>query len=381
MQQQGSNQRLETQAGLHAESDPVSKSPASPRVSIDLGKIEQNTRAIVELFAGRGIEVCGVTKLVCGHPEVAAAMRRGGVSMLADSRLENIRRLRDRLPDTPCMLLRLPSLSSADEVVATVDISLNSEILALEALSDAAERQGLVHDVILMTDLGDLREGVWPDQLLTLALSARRLPGIRIRGLGTNLACFGGVVPSEENMRELARLSQRVEKALGQRLDWLSGINSSGLELTRKGGMHPRINHARIGEAILLGRETTRRKPWPATFQDAFVIHAEVVEIKRKPSLPLGQRSEDAFGGLTRFEDRGDELRVLLNIGRQDVDIDGLTPCEAGAEILGASSDYLVVDVSSIDKTIRLGDVMAFIPNYGALLAAMTSQYVKKHVL
>lgn len=368
-------------AGGSDAGEAVSGTPATPRITIDPGKIEHNARKIVELFARHGIEVCGVTKATCGHPDVARAMLRGGVSMLADSRLENIRRLRAAAPGTPLMLLRVPSLSTAGETIEAVDVSLNSEPAVLEALSNSAEAGGRVHDVILMADLGDLREGVWPDALPDLLERARVLPGIRIRGLGANLACFGGVVPGEDNMRMLAELARDAETALGYGLDWISGINSSGLELTAAGGMHPRINHARIGEAILLGRETTRRRPWPGTLQDAFVIHAEVVEINRKPSLPLGQRSEDAFGGLTRFEDRGNELRALLNIGRQDVDIDGLTPREPGAVILGASSDYLVVDISAVDRAIGPGDVMAFVPNYSALLAAMTSEYVKKYVV
>lgn len=182
-------------------------------------------------------------------------------------------------------------------------------------------------------------------------------------------------------MHRLVEFAAETEKTLGLGLEWISGINSSGLELIAAGKMPARVNQARIGEAILLGRETTRRKPWPDTFQDAFVIHAEVLEITRKPSQPLGKRSEDAFGGLTQFEDRGDESRALLNLGRQDVDVTGIIPCESGVVVLGASSDYLVVDISDFAATIRVGDELTFAPNYSALLSAMTSQYVQKIAL
>jgi predicted amino acid racemase len=67
-----------------------------------------------------------------------------------------------------------------------------------------------------------------------------------------------------------------------------------------------------------------------------------------------------------------------LDIGREDVDIDGLTPVDAGVVVLGGSSDYLVVDVSEAAGCLRVGDDMAFTPKYGALLAAMTSEYVEK---
>ncbi|HMA79992.1 MAG TPA: alanine/ornithine racemase family PLP-dependent enzyme [Candidatus Binatia bacterium] len=352
-----------------------------PYVLIDLDKIEHNARTVVELCQAHGMEVVGVTKCTCGDPEIARAMRRGGVSAIGESQLENIRRLRDAGVDTPTMLLRLPSPAEADEVVATVDVSLNSEIATLAALSQAAQRRGRRHDVIIMVDLGDLREGLWPRDLTHFTREALPLPGIRIAGLGTNLACFGGVVPSEENMRRLCDLADEVERNFGLKLDRVSGANSSGLNLIAAGRMPARVNQARIGEAILLGRETTHRQPWPDTFQNAFSLHAEILELKRKPSAPLGERSEDAFGHLTAFENRGEIERALVNIGREEIAIEGLAPHDAQFKILGASSSYLVVDTSAAAGALKVGDELSFGLNYGALLTAMTSEYVKKKTL
>lgn len=349
-----------------------------PGLWIDLDKIEHNTRTIVALCRAHGIEVAGVTKATCGNPQIAKAMLRGGVTAIADSRLENIRRLRAAGLETLFLLLRIPALSRINEVVDAADVSLNSEMAALQALSDASWKSGRRHDVILMVDLGDLREGIWPDDLLPLVGQASKLPGIRIIGLGTNLACFGGVMPSETNMHRLVELADQVEQRCAVRLKWLSGINSSGLELIASGAMPKRINHARIGEAILLGRETTVRRPWPGTYQDAFVLQAEVLELKRKPSLPVGEPCEDAFGGYPRFEDKGERLRALLNIGREDVDIAGIAPYDPHLQILGASSGYLVVDVTEAAADVGVGSVLSFSVNYSALLAAMTSAYVDK---
>ena len=353
----------------------------SPCLTIDLDKIEHNARRIVGLCKGHGIDVAGVTKVTCGHPGVARAMLRGGVSAIADSRLENIQRLRADGLRTPLMLLRIPPLSRVGEVVEAVDISLNSELAVLAALSAAARRRGRVHDVMLMVDLGDLREGILPQDLLPLTEQALKLDGIRIRGLGANLACFAGVVPDEDNMQQLVALGREIERRFGLDLKWLSGINSSGLELIRAGRMPAQVNHARIGEAILLGRETTRRRPWPGTAQDAFILHAEVLELKRKPSLPQGARGEDAFGRLPRFEDRGEMLRALLNVGREDVDVSGIAPLDSRLTVLGASSGYLVVDATPAGDGIRVGDMLAFSLNYSALLTAMTSDYVSKQAL
>ena len=348
-----------------------------PVLNIDLDKIEHNARIIVDLCASRGIGVHGVTKAVCGHPQVAGAMLRGGVIGIADSRLENIRRLREAGLAVPFMLLRLPSLSRIDEVLDCADMSLNSEPETLKALSDSALRHGKVHDVILMVDLGDLREGLWPDQVIDAAKTASRLKGINLRGIGTNLACFSGSVPTRNTMRRLVELAVDVERICGISLEWVSGLNSSGLNLLGEGGLPERLNHARIGEGILLGRETIHRTAWPDTYQDAFVLQAEVVELKTKPSAVKGEHCEDAFGDHPHFDNHGVILHALINIGRQDVAIEGITPREP-MTMLGASSDYLGLDVSALAGRIRLGDIVSFDLNYGALLAAMTSAYVEK---
>jgi predicted amino acid racemase len=351
-----------------------------PYVTLDLDKIEHNARSIVELCRKHGLSVVGVTKCTCGHPEIAKAMMRGGVSLIGESQLENIQRIKAAV-QAPCMLLRLPSLSEVEEVVEWADVSLNSELVVLAALSRAAQRRGRIHPVIIMVDLGDLREGLWPDELIPFVGEALRLPGIRIAGLGTNLACFGGVIPSEENMLRLARLADSVEQTFGLKLCWISGANSSGLELIAAGRMPSRINQARIGEAILLGRETTHRRPWPGTLQDAFALHAEILELKRKPSAPIGKRTEDAFGHLGSFENRGDIEHALVNVGREEISIEGITPHDARLKILGASSSYLVLDMSRAAGLFKVGDELTFSLNYGALLTAMTSEYVKKMIL
>lgn len=352
-----------------------------PYVTIDLDTIEHNARAVVELCRAHGMAVTGVTKGTAGHPEVARAMIRGGVTSIGESQLENVRRLTQAEVGVPCLLLRLPSLSEVDDVVRTVEVSLNSELTVLERLSRAARRQHRVHDVIVMVDLGDLREGLWPHEIGPFIGAALSMPGIRIVGLGTNLACFGGVVPSVENMTRLVAIATDVERTCDLKLKWISGVNSSGLNLLAAGSMPARVNHARIGEAILLGRETTHRQPWPGTAQDAFLLHADILELKQKPSVPVGTRSEDAFGHLTPFANHGLMARALVNIGREEVSVEGLTPRDPRLKILGASSSYLVVDMTAAAECYHVGDELTFTLNYAALLSAMTSEYVRKRPL
>lgn len=351
---------------------------AGPYITIDLAKIAHNARTITRLCAQHGIEVTGVTKGTCGLPEVAHAMLRGGVVSIGESRQQNIHRLRASGINTSYMLLRIPPLSEVDDVVTSADISLNSEVSVIAALSEAACRRGLVHAVIIMVDVGDLREGVWPNDLIPFVRDIITLPGIRIVGLGTNLSCYGGVVPSEDNMQQLVDYASQLERTFGVHLQYISGGNSSALPLIAAGKMPRRVNHVRIGEGILLGRETIHRTAWPDTFQDAFRLYAEVIERKEKPSIPIGAMSEDAFGRQPTFADQGQRVRAILDIGREDVDVAGLQPLDARLAILGASSDHLLVDVTAAAGAIRVGDELAFSLNYSALLAAMTSPYVAK---
>lgn len=354
---------------------------SSPYVTIDLDKVEHNARNIVNLCERHGVEVTGVTKGVCGHPDVARAMLRGGVVSIADSRIDNVERLRAAGVETSIMLLRVPPLSGAEQVAQEVDISLNSELSVLEALGAAAVQHEREHEVLVMVDLGDLREGLWPDELIPFVGDALTIDGIKVVGIGTNLACFSGLAPSEDNMSRLVALAEDVESRYGLSLHWVSGLNSSGMDLLASGRLPARVNHARIGEAILLGRETIRREPVPGCFQDAFVLHAEVLELKQKPSGLQGVRGEDAFGEHPTFEDRGRIRRALLNVGREDVRVKGLTPLIPGLRILGGSSGYLVVDVTDAPEELIVGSELGFNMTYGALLATMTSHYVKKRTL
>lgn len=206
-----------------------------PEIQVDIQKIRENTKTLVDFCRSSGISVTGVTKVTCGMPMVAQAMLDGGVASIGESRIENIRRLRSSGINAPVMMLRIPPLSRVEEIVTSVDISLNSELSVIRSLSDAAEKKGKIHKVILMVDLGDLREGIWPTDLLDVAREVIELPGVELTGLGTNLTCFGGVLPSRKNMGELVGYAEKIEEAFGIELKIISGGNSSSLPLLMEG--------------------------------------------------------------------------------------------------------------------------------------------------
>lgn len=353
----------------------------TPRLEIFPKRIEDNARTVLNMCHANHIQVACVTKVTCAHPAVVQALQTAGADMLADSRIENLQAIRNTGSRLPLMHLRIPTPGRAADVVRCADVSLNSSLETLRLLSQAAVFHRVKHQAILMIDLGDLREGVWPDRAEALVREAARLPNLEISGLGVNLACYGGVIPTTEKMQALIDLRDACRKTSGLELPVLCGGNSANLPLLAGGGMPPEINLLRIGETILLGRSVIDRSPWPGTRQDTFRLVAEVIELERKPSVPIGERGQDAFGGTPQFTDRGIRTRAILNIGRQDSVVDNLEPEDPGMIVLGGSSDHLILDVEEAATPVRLGDEIALYPGYGALLAASTSTYVQKLVV
>jgi ornithine racemase len=343
------------------------------RIEVDCERIRRNAQVLVQTCGAAGVEIVGVTKACCGNPEVARAMLAGGVRKLAESRLSNIHRLRAAGIDADIMLLRVPRLSEVEEVVALTQISLNSEIEVVAALARAARAQGKTHQVLLMVETGDRREGLMPEETADAVQQIAHLPGIELVGMATNVGCIGGVMPTCENTQLLVDLAEAIEKILGYRFQIISGGHTANIALIQRGELPARINQIRVGEGILLGVDSSTNWQLPCPHQDAFRVYAEVVEIKTKPSLPEGPLGVDAMGRIPQWTDYGQRRRAVLAIGEQDLRIDGLRCLRPGVTIVGASSDHLVVDVTEADPPVHLGEELEFDPIYSAVATAMVS--------
>ena len=266
----------------------------------------------------------GVSKAVQGDPSVAAALVSGGVGLLADSRLENIERMRCAGVDADFVLLR-SSLSQAAATVRLADISLNTELPTIRELSRHAVQQQKQHRCIVMVELGDLREGVLPEDLVGFVKSTIRLPNIELVGLGTNLSCFRGAPPNEDNMRQLSELVGIVEGEIGSSLQIISGGNSANLNWSFSTENLRRINSLRLGESILLGRETLRGNLLDGLGQGAFQLVAEVIESNIKRTGSIANACNNAFGELSTLAGLGTGKRAILALGRQVVSVGGLS--------------------------------------------------------
>ncbi|MEE9164999.1 MAG: alanine/ornithine racemase family PLP-dependent enzyme [Nitrospinota bacterium] len=345
-----------------------------PRIEISLSQIRENTKKLSELYMQKGISLMGVTKAVLGEPSIAKAMIQGGVKFIADSRIENIQKMKSAGISTQFVLLRTP-LSQAESIVKNADISLNTEIETLKKLSYHAKGQNKIHQVIIMVELGDLREGILPCDLPQLVRKTLSLPHIKIIGIGCNLACYGGIKPDDKNMRELSELVDLLEKEFHIDLEIISGGNSANFEWFKSSQDVGRVNNLRLGESILLGCETVGRKVIPGLHTGAFQLIAEVIESKRKASVPLGEICQDAFGNVPGFLDRGDHQRVIIALGRQDVQVSNLKSNNK-LKMIGSSSDHIILDGEN--HNLEVGDEIRFSLDYSGLLATMTSPFVIK---
>lgn len=348
-----------------------------PRLCINLEKLHHNGKTLCQMSADSGLDsLAFVTKVFCALPEMVSALEDLSNPYLADSRIENLA----RYPATgkQKILLRLPMLSQADQVVQHADISFCSEADALDALDKAASAAGRCHKVVLMVDMGDLREGVFfrqADALLSLAMQAEKASHLQLYGMAFNVTCYGSVIPTEDTLVAFRGIVECVETKLGRKLDFISCGNSSSVHLLGKANFSG-YNNLRLGESLLLGRETAYGADLPDLYQDVLTLEAEVVEVKTKPSYPIGKIGVNAFGQTVEYADRGDRLRAIAAIGQQDVDYTGLIPLTEGMEVVGASSDHLLLDVT--DAPVKVGDIVRFKMDYSAALRAFTSPYVAK---
>ena len=349
-----------------------------PLVTINITKIKHNTCVLMELCKKNNISVTGVTKVIAADNRITEALISGGINFLGDSRIQNLKNLQHY--NLNKFLLRIPMQSEVTDVIKFSDISLNSDIETIKKLDIAAKVLGKRHGIILMIDLGDLREGIMftnKELIFEFVKTVLDSDFLDFEGIGTNLACFGGVLASDKNMKKLISISYSISQHFDIDINFISGGNSASINLVNS--LPKEINNLRLGESIVLGRETAFGKQIPNTYKDAFVLKAEIIELYQKPSVPIGNISLNAFGETPVFEDKGSVTKALLGIGRQDMNPDSLSPTDKNIEIIGASSDHLVLEIKNNEY--KVGDIIEFTLNYESILRIMTSCYVEKEYI
>jgi predicted amino acid racemase len=338
-----------------------------PCLKIDLGKISHNSKIIRARCAQLGISVVGVTKCVLGDVKIAEAIKKSGVNILGDSRLENLIRLRNFYgSEQQLMMLRSPMPSEIRDLVEICDISLNTDLKVVEIIAKICQEKGIKHRVVVMVETDDQREGLLAEDAVNFCRQVvDNYESIEIYGLGTNARCVTKNGPAPASLRMLIDLSQKIMEATGRNIPVISGGNSSIWNLIEEGLIPDGINQVRMGEAILMGHNTVDYKPVKGAFLDCFLLEAEIIEVKKKDS---------------------ETYKVILALGLQDVSSKNIYCCSPGLYIMGQSSDHTILGIKedrsgkSRDDYLKLeaGGMISFNLDYFGLLSCMTSPFVKK---
>ena len=351
-----------------------------PKLLVKRDIVLKNVKALKKLTSENGVGVLyGVTKVFCADPELAQIYVEGCVDGLAESRIQKLKKLQNF--DIDKILLRLPQHSEVDQVVRYADISLNSEISTLRKLNEAAGKAGCRHKVILMVDLGDLREGFFQEEDFYQAVEeVLKMDHLILEGIGTNLTCYGAVIPKPHILKRLDDYKQGVKDRFGYDLKIVSGGNSSSVYLLGK-EKFPSINNLRLGETLIRGTESSYGQQLPGTNSKGWVLQAQIIEIKEKPSVPVEETGLDAFGHEPVFVDRGVRKRALIALGKQDIVNESLNPVDKDMIVLGGSSDHTILDISDCQKDYQVGDIVDFTLDYVGVLMTCTSEYVDVEII
>ena len=234
-----------------------------PRLVVDLKKLKGNLDACAKIVKeDGGCSLMIVTKGLCADKEMAHLVaEHPAVEFMADSRVANIKTYADeaRANGKKTVLLRIPMHCEVADVVKYVDLSFNSEISTIRLLNEEAAKAGIKHNILLMIDMGDLREGIFyqnEDEIFTTVAEILTMENIQLYGVGVNLTCYGAIIPKQDNLGGLAAIAHKIEEQFDIKLNVISGGNSSSIYLIWKEGLPEGINNLRLGESFLLGNDT-----------------------------------------------------------------------------------------------------------------------------
>jgi predicted amino acid racemase len=350
-------------------------------LNINLPLIRDNIEAVTAHCGSHGINVVGVVKPCQDFDPIVDVYNQSDLAGLGVSKIHAAKRLAGAIRK-PLMLTCVPRPDLADEVVSYCDISLNSELDTITRLADASRRQKTRHSVLLMVEVGDLREGVLPEDVLPMVSRIRALEdsGIRFAGIGANYGCVNGVLPSFENMRLIEELARRIGADMGTPPDIVSLGGSVVLDWLDMHGLPPSVNQIRVGEPLLLGTLSGAQKVYNDLHSDALEFEAVIVELKSKPSFPAGAKTGDAFGIHHEPEDRGIRTRAILDFGVVDTDPKSLVSMVPGLSMITSNSDYTVVDITECNFPYHVGDRLKFKLTYKSMLQCFTSVQLQKNV-
>lgn len=343
-------------------------------------KLQENHQYLNRLFSDNNIEWGVVSKVFCGSKTYLKEIIDLGVQQMCDSRITNLKIIKSLNPGIETVFIKPPAKRYISSIVKYADASFNTEFETIKMLSDEAVRQNKMHKIIIMIELGELREGVMREEFIDFYEKVFKLPNIEVAGLGTNLTCMYGVLPSQDKLLQLCLYAQLIEAKFHRVIPYITGGSSVTIPLIARGLLPKAVNHFRVGETLFLGTDVYNSTPNPDMHQDVFKLYAEIIELREKPMVPDGNLGHNVSGDTLQFE--GDENsnshRAIIDIGLLDVEESHIRPVDTDLKIVGSSSDMMVVDLGANAAQYKVGSLIAFNLSYMGILRLMNCDYVDK---
>ncbi|MBL7718043.1 MAG: alanine/ornithine racemase family PLP-dependent enzyme [Flavipsychrobacter sp.] len=352
-------------------------------ITLNTKKLKENFDFLNNLFGKRNIEWSVVTKLLCGNNAYLRAVMDLGITQACDSRIANLKTIKTNYPHIETVFIKPPAERNVRKIVAYADVSFNTSLHTIYALSEAARALGKTHKIVIMIELGELREGVIEDNILPFYEKVFHLPNIEVVGLGTNLTCMYGVLPSYEKLRQLERYRQLIEERFNRKIPYLTGGASVTIPLIERNELPVGINHFRVGETLFFGTDVYNNTVLPGMHQNLFKLYGEIIELYEKPNVPDGELGYNLAGEKITFAGSGpveNTHRAIIDIGLLDIDTRHVWPVDKDIRIAGASSDMTVLDLGANAGHYKAGDKIAFDVDYMGALRLMNSRYIEKRI-
>jgi predicted amino acid racemase len=353
-------------------------------INLNRTKLKENYSFLNDHFKREHVDWAIVTKLLCGHEPYLEEVINLGIKEVCDSRISNLQKVKEIDPNVETVYIKPPAKLSIKEIVQYADASFNTEFYTIKLLSDEAQKQGKTHKVIIMIELGDLREGIMGEHLLDFYGSIFKLPNIKVSGIGANLNCLNGVMPSEDKLIQLSLYKQLIEAKFNCEIPWVTGGTSVVVPLLLNHQVPEGVNHFRIGEMLYFGNNLVSGENMTGMNSDVFELYTEVIEITEKPKVPIGLLDKNPSGEMAEInkDDYGKKsYRAILDLGLLDINPDYLIPEDKSLEISGASSDMLIIDLGDDAQEYKVGDLIPFKMKYMGTLSLMNSFYIEKRVI
>lgn len=351
-------------------------------LTLNRDKLAHNYRQLENIFASHGSNWGVVSKLLCGNDAYLREVLALNPAEVLDSRISNLAKVKSIRGDVRTVYIKPPAKRSIADVVSYADVSFNTELTTIEALDSEAKRQHKRHKIIVMVEMGDLREGIMQDDIEAFFGRVFELTNIDVLGIGTNLNCLSGVLPSREALEQLSSYQRVIENTYNVTIPLVSGGTSVTLPLLMDGDVPTDVNHFRIGETLYFGSDLMSGKHLEAFCHDVIELHAEVIEVASKPMTPTGPLGTNPQGKqATVTSERKTSTRVIVDIGVLDIHPDYLTPEDDSLTLLDASSDMMVLDAKDNHAGLKVGDVVTFELKYMGALHLMNSSYIDKYVI